>query len=130
MNGMIEEIVIPDVKIWDHHHKHSFISNSKFMRKLFLLTVMVFIGWSVQAQNVGVDQTNPMSKLDVNGGLSVGSSYSGTFAAPANGAIFEGNVGIGITNPNPNSKLEVIDTLDLIAEGVIVGKFEGRFSFI
>jgi hypothetical protein len=37
--------------------------------------------------------------LDVEGGLAVGSSYSGSTAAPANGAIIEGNVGIGTTTP-------------------------------
>ncbi len=39
--------------------------------------------------NVGIGQTNPVSKLDINGGITVGSTYSGnvTYAAPTNGII-------------------------------------------
>jgi hypothetical protein len=48
---------------------------------------------------VGIGTSNPQSKLDVNGGLSVGSLYSGVNAAPANGAIIQGYVGIGTTQP-------------------------------
>ena len=71
------------------------------MKNIFLF-IALFGGASLLAQNVGVDQTNPASKLDVNGNLSVGSSYSGTFTAPVNGAIFEGKVGIGTSNPTGN----------------------------
>ena len=41
----------------------------------------------------------PQSVLDVEGNLTVGANYAGTNAAPANGAIIEGNVGIGTTTP-------------------------------
>jgi hypothetical protein len=37
--------------------------------------------------------------LDVNGGMAVGSTYSGTSLAPTNGAIIQGNAGIGTNNP-------------------------------
>jgi len=50
----------------------------------------------------------PQSVLDVEGNLAVGATYSGTTAAPVNGAIIEGTVGIG-TNA-PTSKLHVINT--------------------
>ena len=69
------------------------------MKKLILLFTLIGMMLHLQAQNVGIDQVNPASKLDVNGGLSVGSNYSGTFAAPVNGAIFEGQVGIGTRLP-------------------------------
>src|ERR1700744_5743552 len=36
---------------------------------------------------------------DFNGGVAIGSSYAGTVAAPANGAIVQGPVGIGSTSP-------------------------------
>ncbi len=50
---------------------------------------------------VGVGQDVPGSKLSVQGGLSVGvtgGTYSST-AAPTGGAIIDGNVGIGTTDP-------------------------------
>jgi hypothetical protein len=56
--------------------------------------------------NVGIGQFNPASPLSVNGGISAG-AYS-TTAAPSNGMIISGNVGIGTTNPSvTGSGLEV-----------------------
>ncbi|TDP61970.1 hypothetical protein [Flavobacterium dankookense] len=55
--------------------------------------------------NVGIGTNTPKSKLDVEGGVSIGVNYSGTTASPTNGAIIEGNVGIG-TNA-PTAKLEL-----------------------
>ncbi|MBU6321398.1 hypothetical protein KGO04_02540, partial [Patescibacteria group bacterium] len=46
------------------------------------------------AGNVGIGTTGPLSKLDVNGGEAIG-TYAGTTAAPSNGLIVSGNVGIG-----------------------------------
>jgi len=48
--------------------------------------------------NVGIGTTGALSKLDVNGGEAIG-SYAGVNAAPSNGLIVSGNVGIGITTP-------------------------------
>jgi microcystin-dependent protein len=45
--------------------------------------------------NTGVATSSPKSKLAVNGNFAVGSNYAGNNAAPVNGAIIEGNVGIG-----------------------------------
>lgn len=56
--------------------------------------------------NVGIGTIDPKSKLDVEGGAAIGATYSGTTAAPTNGAIIEGRVGIG-TN-NPSQKLYVV----------------------
>ncbi|HRF80383.1 MAG TPA: beta-propeller fold lactonase family protein, partial [Flavobacteriales bacterium] len=53
----------------------------------------------VTGANVGIGTTTPASRLDVEGGIAVGAAYSGTTAAPANGAIIEGSVGIGTTTP-------------------------------
>ncbi len=50
--------------------------------------------------NTGIGTTTPASKLDVEGGLAVGATYSGTTAAPSNGAIIEGLVGIGTSSPS------------------------------
>jgi hypothetical protein len=47
---------------------------------------------------LGIGNNSPQNRLSVTGGLSVGSSgYNVT--APTNGAIIEGNVGIGTTSP-------------------------------
>lgn len=60
--------------------------------------------------NIGVGTPAPKSKLDIEGGLAVGTTYSGTTEAPTNGAIIEGNVGIGTNNPDGSAALEVNST--------------------
>ena len=60
---------------------------------------------SINNGNVGIGTTGPLSKLDVNGGVAVG-SYAGVSAAPSNGMIVSGNVGIGTTGPH--NKLEIV----------------------
>ena len=52
---------------------------------------------NLHGQNVGIGFSNPLSKLAVNGNFAVGGDYNA--AAPTNGAIIEGNVGIGTTTP-------------------------------
>ena len=69
----------------------------------------------LSAQNVGIGQAAPVSRLDVNGGLTVGAAYSGNNAAPANGAIIEGDVGIGTAAPT--ARLDVEGTFKLGVNG-------------
>jgi hypothetical protein len=66
--------------------------------------VQMTIGGGTIAGKIGIGTMVPLSKLDINGGIAVG-SYAGTAAAPTNGAIISGNVGIGTTAPQ--SKLHV-----------------------
>lgn len=55
-------------------------------------------------RNVGIGQIAPVSKLDVNGNLTIGSGYSG-FGAPTNGAIIQGHTSVGSSAPLVNDVL-------------------------
>src|SRR5207249_4814807 len=55
---------------------------------------------------VGIGTATPINKLDVAGGIAIGSSYAGT-SAPSNGAIIEGSVGIGTTTTSSSTQLDV-----------------------
>jgi hypothetical protein len=61
------------------------------------VALAMFLAANIHAQNVGVGFSNPQSKLTVNGNLAIGTDYN--TAAPINGAIIEGNVGIGKKTP-------------------------------
>lgn len=61
------------------------------------------------AQNTGIGEPNPGSKLSVKGNASVGTTYS-VIAAPADGQIIEGQVGIGTSSPSSCAILDVQST--------------------
>lgn len=75
----------------------------------------------------GIDQPSPASKLDVNGNMTVGSTYSGLNAAPTDGAIIEGDVGIGINSPQV--KLDVEGDLGLRQYSQDIGTNGGTNKF-
>lgn len=49
--------------------------------------------------SVGIGTPTPVNRLDVQGGVSIGTGYAGIKSAPGNGAIVQGNVGIGTATP-------------------------------
>ncbi len=51
------------------------------------------------AGRLAIGTTGHQNLLDVEGSLAIGAGYAGNTAAPTNGAIIEGNVGIGVNNP-------------------------------
>jgi hypothetical protein len=64
--------------------------------------------------NFGINITNPLNKVDVNGNMSVG-TFAGTFTAPNNGMIISGNVRIGV--PNAATLLpNVVDAQNIILD--------------
>lgn len=56
--------------------------------------------------NIGIGTISPVNKLDVEGGMAIGATYSGTNTAPTNGLLVEGNVGIG--TPTPSYKVHTL----------------------
>ncbi len=81
------------------------------LASLFFTAAMIFIAGYVSAQNVGIGTNAPANKLTVSGTLSVGSgSNYTTTAAPTDGAIIQGRVGIGNYAPNGAAILDLTNT--------------------
>ncbi|MBY0425453.1 MAG: hypothetical protein K2Q22_07450, partial [Cytophagales bacterium] len=57
-----------------------------------------------QTANLGIGTISPQNKMDVNGGVAIG-SYAGISAGPLNGLIISNNLGVGL--PNPAQLLDV-----------------------
>jgi len=65
---------------------------------------------------VGLATTDTIqNKLDVEGSAAIGAAYSGTDAAPSNGLIVEGQVGIGTNSPTSGTALDVNGTINATA---------------
>ena len=79
------------------------------MKKQILIaatTLAVLLNLKLSAQNTGIGEPNPASKLSIKGNLSVGTNYSG-LSAPTGGMIVEGTLGLGTALPDPNSILDM-----------------------
>jgi len=72
---------------------------------------------SLHAQNVGIGFSSPNSKLTVNGNFALEADYN--VVAPTNGALIEGNVGLGITAPQVPLHL---DGQEYVAAGGVTGR--------
>lgn len=60
--------------------------------------------------NVGIGVLTPVNKLDVEGAVAIGATYSGTSAAPTNGLLVEGSVGIGTPSPGTYGLYSAVGT--------------------
>ena len=84
--------------------------------------------------NVGVGGvTTPMNKLDIEGNMVVGATYSGVNTAPTNGLLVEGNVGIGTTAPNAKLKVDggqIAADQNVIASGATVDFNNGNVQVL
>ena len=60
---------------------------------------------------VGCPDTAPANKLDVRGGLSVGSSYAGVSAAPTDGCIIQNTLGVGTSTPDTTYKIHTTGSI-------------------
>lgn len=86
------------------------------------------ISGTLQAQNVGVGTAAPLSKATIVGNGSIGAGYVGV-AAPANGLIVEGRMGIGTSAPSGTAVLHV-DLGASTADGVLVTGTYGAGSTV
>lgn len=57
--------------------------------------------------NVGIGTSTPANRLDVEGGMAIGSTYSGTSTAPTNGLLVEGQTRIGTNSFSLPAMFEV-----------------------
>ncbi|MBL0054553.1 MAG: SprB repeat-containing protein [Bacteroidetes bacterium] len=64
---------------------------------------------------VGIGTYTPQSLTAIAGNLSVGFVYAPNFAAPTNGMIVQGNVGIGTSTVDPNIQLTISSANDALA---------------
>lgn len=92
------------------------------MRNLILIFLLLVSSntWSATeisttGTNLGVGTTSTKNALSVRSSLAVGSATYTNITAPSNGAIFEGNVGIG--TPTPTAKLHVAGAGNIALSG-------------
>jgi hypothetical protein len=88
--------------------------------------------WDNTNKRLGIGTaTAPVNKLDVYGGVAIGTSYAGVSTAPTNGAIIQGNVGIGTTTPASIFHLSsAANTTETITSAVSGGGTLGQISFL
>lgn len=87
------------------------------MKSIIIIFSTLLITLTSRSQNVGIGEVVPANKLAVKGNISIGSGYS-TTAAPANGAIIQGQVGIGQSS-SINSNLQLAVNGNMYANNLV-----------
>ena len=78
-------------------------------RHLAIIIFGCIIAIQLPAQNVGIGEQNPGSKLSIKGNMSLGLDYS-TTTAPTGGLIIEGQLGVGTLAPDSNAVIDITST--------------------
>ena len=90
--------------------------------------------WDNTNKRFGIGTSSPQNFLDVEGGVAIGATYSGTNTAPTNGLIIEGNTGIGTESPNTsldvNGGISVRPHADVTITGDNQAVTVGNVSYI
>jgi len=107
--------------LWRNNSNESFaISNNTGLNGSTSSTQRLNISSTTGNVAIGTASILAQSKLDVGGNISVGSAYAGVIAAPANGAIIQGNVGIGTNAPGTN--LHVVGSIRMVDGNQAAGR--------
>lgn len=84
--------------IFDAPDNKDFIWRDAFVEQMRLDT---------SVPGLGIGTNAPKNRLDVEGAVAIGASYSGTSTGPANGLIVQGNTGIGVSAVTSGATLHV-----------------------
>ena len=87
----------------------------QILSSLALCAIFLFSLNRSNAQNVGIGENVPASKLAVHGNATIGSAYS-TITGPSEGLIVEGQVGIGTTSLDTSAVFEI----NSVKQGVVL----------
>jgi len=80
----------------------------------------------VVEERLGIGTIIPKNMLDVEGGVAIGATYSGTNTAPANGLIVEGNMSVGASAPGAGNRLDVQGRINAVQYAVAGVQGENR----
>lgn len=93
--------------------------SSTFIAYFYLALVLtVSVVYTASSQNVGIGTPFPLNRLDINGGVTIGSGYSGSRLAPSNGLIIYGNTGIGTYNPTAKLQINTFSFGQVAMKGI------------
>lgn len=81
------------------------------MKKIFTTIILLTSAFIAISQNVGIDESNPQTKLEVKGSL--GGNLLDVKTEANNSRLYvkeNGSIGLGTNNPNDNAILDISST--------------------